>query len=420
MSWEPLAPTAPIPGDPEVVAAGARRYATVAEAMSRAEAALGRINFEGQQSEAIDELRKKTKDIQDVVTKARGRYAAASEALGAYAVAHRDAQEDALDLLIQAQAAESDLQAAERSQSRASDDNDVAVSTATASGGAPDPAAAATLQAATASVNSKRGTLGAIIARLPGIVETWHTAAGIAANKIDDGVSADDLNDGWWENWGSKVANWVSDVFKEIAGWAGIVALILAWVPGLGQALAVLALVTGAIALVADISLLVAGEGRWFDVIMGAVGLLSFGIGRGATKVAQTTVKAATRAAARSGNPAIRAAAPAAERAAAGVARWNPVKALQSFSGLKGKPWVLNAMGQLKGAHMLQAIQATGSTRAHTVQIVEQLAAYTPRFSTVIPFVSKPGVLGLASLSAGLSTIGSTVFLSDKFASGKD
>ena len=107
MSWEPLASSNPIPGDPTMSQSAGTYYGTIAESMADAYSALGVIeNMEGFQSDAVEQLRGKAEDVKAEVIKAKDRYEAASTALTQYAIHHQDAQDAAHALLLRAQEAQ--------------------------------------------------------------------------------------------------------------------------------------------------------------------------------------------------------------------------------------------------------------------------------------------------------------------------
>ncbi|WP_407341322.1 hypothetical protein [Pengzhenrongella phosphoraccumulans] len=143
------------------------------------------------------------------------------------------------------------------------------------------------------------------------VTQARDTAAQTAMDEIAVVVGSDNLNDGWWANWGSKIAHAVSEIAGNIAGIAGILSLVLCWVPVLGQALAAVALIAGAVALLADLALAIAGEGSWRTVVVGVLGLVTLGVGRAvgsSLKIASSAAKVSaynriTKAALRSGRP---------------------------------------------------------------------------------------------------------------------
>lgn len=379
MSWEPLASSNPIPGDPWVSQSAGAYYGTIAESMSDAYTALGIIeNMEGFQSDAVEQLRGKAEDVKAEVIKAKDRYAAASEALTQYAIDHQDAQDAAHALLLRAQDAEEAVKADQRAADAAQTQFDGAVNTARSSGEELDSDARSALTSANSAVESSSAVLSGIIGELPGIVSAWHTKAGTAATTIKEAAAKDDLKDGWWEKWGSKVANFVSKWAGKIAMWAGIAALVLGWVPILGQILTAIAIIATVAALVADIALVMNGEGDWVNVLLGVIGVASFGIGRvvgaaGKAAAAKGLAQGAARGtrvasrASRYGSPLNRIAATNAWSNATKAfksvpySKLNPVSWVRSgaasFSGLTGRARFMNFMADSDTARAYQALR---------------------------------------------------------------
>jgi hypothetical protein len=379
MSWEPLASSNPIPGDPTMSQSAGAYYGTIADSMADAYTALGVIeNMEGFQSDAVEQLRGKAEDVKAEVIKAKDRYAAASTALTQYAIDHQDAQDAAHTLLLRAQEAQETAQADQRAADAAQTEFNGAVSTARSTGEELDSDARSGLTIANNAAESSSAVLSGIIGELPGIVDNWHTKAGNAATTIKEAASKDDLEDGWWEKWGSKVANFVSKWAGKIAMWAGIAALVLGWVPILGQILTAIAIVATIAALVADIALVMNGEGDWVNVLLGVIGVASFGIGRvvgsfakaGAAKgLAQGASRQArmSRNVSKFGSPknrvAVRNALSNATKSFKSVpyTRLNPVSwvksGLASFKGLSGRAGVMNFMGHGEAARAYQTLR---------------------------------------------------------------
>jgi hypothetical protein len=312
-SWYPLAGSDPVPGDPVAVRRAAEEYSAIAQVIGTAAATLRRIATGiDSDSDAVKEAGTKANEVAETILKAENRYTAVGSALGTYATHLSQAQSDSVDALTRAQNADAARTAAEN-QVRS---NQLDIDHATDADPAADTSA---LDRGLAQARGDRDQADAALAGarhdLERAVDLRDTAARRAIDAIEGATDKDGLDDGWWENWGSKVAHWVSDVAGAIAAVAGILSLFLGWVPILGQVLVAVALIAGAVALIADIALLIAGEGSWLDVGLGVLGLVTFGLGRavgGGVKAGRAGLRAAatTRAAtvaARSGNPAVRA-----------------------------------------------------------------------------------------------------------------
>ncbi|HEY5555110.1 MAG TPA: hypothetical protein VIK43_09330, partial [Cellulomonas sp.] len=229
---------------------GGLRYLDVAEKISSAANLLDGLTSSsaaGAVSDAVDAIRDASAKVAAEITTAHGRYLDVGDALVAYAQELSRAQEDSLQALHAAQSAQQALDHASaqvRTSARALDD-------------AVDEAERTVHQTRLHRARTSRDEADASLSRARGDLEEAvalrDQAARRAIDAIDASTGSDDLNDGWWDNWGSKVAHAVSSVAGMIASVAGIAALFLAWVPVLGEALAALAVIAGAVALVADI-----------------------------------------------------------------------------------------------------------------------------------------------------------------------
>jgi hypothetical protein len=147
-----------------------------------------------------------------------------------------------------------------------------------------------------------------------------RTCASVAADQAADAHAAAQLiltaidNDGlnnpsgflhWLDSTvdsvrGFAASHWVqyvsdlADVAGVIASVCGVIALVLAFIPGM-QAFAALfetvALLAQALALVCHVVLLATGHGSLLDVMVDAVGLITFGIGKGLIGGAEATAE---------------------------------------------------------------------------------------------------------------------------------
>ncbi|WP_084102442.1 DUF308 domain-containing protein [Demequina sp. NBRC 110051] len=288
--WQPLAASDPIPGDPDIVEDGGTAYQATARAMTLAAEEISSVMTDTDgESGAVAALRERLAEIEETIDDASSRYQKAGDALVAYAESLRSAQKTSITALESAQAAQSTarscrdngnyyLRLADRytelgDASSATRCNDLA-------------------HTAFGDANGADGSLDDARTQLAGAISERDEAARTLRGALDTAMD-DGLNDGWWENWGSDWAHAISDIAGTIAAWAGVGALVLAWVPGLGQLLGAVALIAGAVALVADIALLAHGEGSWGDVIWGAVGVLTFGVGRVAAPLLKTVASSA-------------------------------------------------------------------------------------------------------------------------------
>lgn len=277
LSWYPLASSDPVPGDPAVVRAGGEHYEEVATAIADAERVLrALVDAQDAVSDAVDAIRERTHAVADRIRTAHSRYRSVGAALSTYAIELDAAQDESLTALRTAQSAQHRLDIAQdavrRWRTLAEDAADL---------GEDDTTQQRALTAARSDRDDAEATLAHARAALEEAVSRRDAAARWTMDAIDAGTQ-DTLHDGWWEDWGADVAQVVSTWAGNIATGAGLLTLVLGWVPILGQILAVVAVVAGVAALVADLSLaLTRGDGQdWFNVAMGVLGLVTFGAGR--------------------------------------------------------------------------------------------------------------------------------------------
>lgn len=245
----------PVPGDPSLVEELARRYERTADAIQTAVDGLDKItnNTEGQESDAVTELREKAKKAGTDIGKAEQRYRESSTALKAYAPELAEAQR------ISASAHASATDAANAKQEGKDEDE------------GEDPA-----------ITTAKG-------RVATAIGIRNTAADKCAGLIEDVIGADGLEDGFWDDVGG-----VLKVLENVAGWiatvAGVLALVFCWVPVVGQALAAIALVATAVSLLCKIGLgAITGDWDLKGMALDVVGLATFGIGRAFTGAARLT-----------------------------------------------------------------------------------------------------------------------------------
>lgn len=284
-TWYPLAWTDPVPGDPAAVRDAARRYDAVAQRITRAAADLRDVGagVVGT-SLAVDELRARAVETAERVAAARERYASTAAALGDYA-----------DDLAHAQSVAQDALDAARRAARAVDDAGQDVQRwARQAVEAADTAQAAAYERLAETAREARDEAERALCRarelLDEAVALRDAAAQRARDLITRTLGADGLADSLWTalgsgasavgSWFTDVGHWFYDHVDEIATVLGVAALLLAWVPVLGQALAAAALIAGALQLARDLHLALTTDAGWRDVALGALGLVTFGVGR--------------------------------------------------------------------------------------------------------------------------------------------
>ncbi|MDR3068425.1 MAG: hypothetical protein LBU50_02865 [Cellulomonas sp.] len=136
-----------------------------------------------------------------------------------------------------------------------------------------------------------------------------ETAAGALVTALK-ALHDDGLDDGWRENASgvghylnlddirtavADAVKWFNAHLDDIATIVGIAALVLSVVPVVGQVLAVLAVALSAASLLNEAIAVVKDGKEWTAMIMPAVGILTFGVGRATTAAVKVT-SAATKA----------------------------------------------------------------------------------------------------------------------------
>ncbi|WP_328693099.1 hypothetical protein OHA74_34430 [Streptomyces phaeochromogenes] len=266
--WEVLGESEdPVPGDVYDLTALAKRFTATAKTISDAAAALRRLGDQKSwDSKAGREFAEKADDTAKTVSKAHSRYEEAGAALKEYHTTLETIQEDADRLLGQAETKSGDLTTAKSKADSPPKDT--------------DKAGQKTLDTA---VTDLQGDLDGLRGQLATLKSRHNTAGNTAAKRIHEITEGDDLNDSWLDDLRDTL-NIVADIAGAVAAVCGVVALLVGWIPIIGQAIAgvlgTIALIATAISLVCHLLLAINGDGSWGDVAMDVLGLATFGIGR--------------------------------------------------------------------------------------------------------------------------------------------
>ncbi len=281
LTWAPLASTDPVPGDPWTLDRGSEHYSDVANSMTSSVAALKNIEqMTDLVSDGVEALRQRAVEVGSDLEETTKRYKGASTALSTYASALRSAQRGADALLEEARSAEQRHTTLVNDRNYwlrleksaiANGDTESAPTYRRRADDLIDDIAAAQRRVTTARDED-----------LPPILSARDRAAEEAIGAFNDAIDSGP-KDGWWDNWGADLFAIISEVASIVAAITGVLALVLCWVPILGQVLAAIATVATAVALIADIVLAAKGEKGWGDVVLGVVALATLGIGRIAT-----------------------------------------------------------------------------------------------------------------------------------------
>ncbi|WP_193317967.1 MULTISPECIES: ATP-binding protein [Streptomyces] len=287
--WQPLTSDGsdPIPGDWEMVQEAAARYRRTADAIQRAKELLEDVSDSesGWQSEAGTAFREKSTEVSDDVWKAWGRYDAAANALAGYWPELQDAQTESLTLRTEAIEVQEQINSLTGRIDGARQDADAASDSEADDAEDREEEANRQVESLQGQLDFQEGELSRLRGRLAEIVEAKDQAAQRAADAIGDFIGGDGLKDGFWDRVG-EVLDAIKNVLIVIGEWAGriaaicgVLALLVSWIPVIGQALAG---ILGTIALVASIFSMVGNalQGKWLNFALDLVGILTFGIGR--------------------------------------------------------------------------------------------------------------------------------------------
>ena len=281
--WTPLTENGmdPIPGDWELVREAAARYRRTADAIARAKTLLNEVNHasNGWRGQSGDAFREKATELSDNIFKAHGRYDAAANALAGYWPTFQHAQEESLRLRTQAQTVQDEIDGYQRQ-----------INSIDTEGGTDEEneAAERDLRNAQNNLEDARGRLDGLRSQLHELITEKDSAAEAAANALGDFIDHDGLKDGWGDRF-KTVFNAIKNVLITIGEWAGkiaaiagVLALLVGWIPVIGQALAA---VLGTIALVASCFSLIGNilKGDWLGAALDLIGIVTFGIGRAVT-----------------------------------------------------------------------------------------------------------------------------------------
>jgi hypothetical protein len=255
-----------VPGEPATVGELARRYRDTADAIRTAVDGLRQLrdDTDGQEADSVDKLRELARDTSTDIAKAEDRYRMAATALTGWQGHLSEAQRKADAALHRA----SEALCAPRPAGEG-DGPQI--------GPAEDPVVTA----------AKSDVAEA--------VSDWNTHGHEAAQAVDSALEANGLNDGWRDKL-ANVLKAIGNLASLVATIAGILALVLCWVPVVGQVLAAVALVATAISLVCKLS--VGGlTGEWdvMGIVWDTVSLATFGVGRAFSAAARGSSQAAVR-----------------------------------------------------------------------------------------------------------------------------
>ncbi|AZP19630.1 hypothetical protein EJC51_28305 [Streptomyces aquilus] len=289
----------PVPGDPEEIASLGRALRKTAETIRKqADEIKALSSVDSWKGKTADAFRDEAEEAEGKLRKALKRYDAAADALGEkvvdggcfveYASELHRAQTMADKALRDAQAAHDEHQSSGSAIEKLPKD--------TADDDPQRKRLEKRQEAATTALERAKKDLEAA-------KDVRDAAAQRARDSIRFAIDHDGLKDGTWDkfkDWVHDNAGWIQTVL-DISGWVatvcGTLALLVGWIPVIGQALAgilgTIALIATLVSLVGHTLMALAGEGSWFDVALDIVGIATLGIGRGALAGAKASSGAA-------------------------------------------------------------------------------------------------------------------------------
>jgi len=263
-------PYKPLEGDPDLLATKARHYANIADAISRSVTTLHKIHdVDDMKSKSTEELKDSSDKVADDIGKAHERYSTTAAALLTYSGKLREAQDAANTAIAHINAKQSAADAANHAATKAS-------TTAESSKGddkTKDQKAATQAQDAATTANQE----------LQAAQKEWHdaldrknAAAKIAKDAIDyvvNGKGNHGLKD--VHHWYDGIVHFATaafGLFKKLCDLAGVLAVFLAWVPGLGEVLLAMAAIGAVLDFIAAGVALFHG-GSWTDFLIAGAGV---------------------------------------------------------------------------------------------------------------------------------------------------
>jgi hypothetical protein len=265
-------------GEPASLKTYATRYLNLADAIQSASAALKAVGegSDNMLSAAVNEVRGKAKKGADDVGQAESRYRTTAQALLTYADALEAAQDKAKE-------ARSDHETAAGSHAAAQAKADEFEDKAKVPGAdqAADSKSATTWSTQATNLAT---SMGAAETKYNEAVADKEKAGNTAADAIEKVISDDGVSDSWWDK--------LVDFCEKIGDWVAIAALLLSWVPILGQVLLAVAAIISIIKLIDSLIKFANGEMTLGEVVAAAIGVVLSIVGGKAIMVALKGLKA--------------------------------------------------------------------------------------------------------------------------------
>jgi hypothetical protein len=278
----------PIPGDPEEIAKLGRELRKTAQTIRKqADEIKALASVDEWKSKTAEEFRKDAEEAEGKLRKAFKRYDAAADALGEKVIEGGCSTQYASELHRAQTMADKALRDARDAHDEQNASN-TALGKLPKDSGDDDPDRK--------KLEKRQDAAGAALEKakkdLEAAKDVRDAAAKRARDSIRHAIDHDGLKDGAWDkfkDWVNDNSGWMETVL-EISGWVsticGTLALMVGWIPIVGQVLAgvlgTIALAATLVSLVGHTLLALGGKGSWFDVALDVVGIATLGIGRGA------------------------------------------------------------------------------------------------------------------------------------------
>jgi len=271
----------PVSGDPYAVASAARTLESVAAEVAATSAKLRAVSVGSWTGAAASRAHQRTVSLPPKLEKVRVSYATAATALGGYASALAQSQNESAAAVRAAEAAAADLAAAR------------ALAAAAAGSASPSGSAIASPSAPRydGEIADAESRLARATAANAAAHDAQRSAARVAAAGLRQASHQGIRNQPWWRHAAGAVAHWasstwatslrlVSKVATTVSALAGLAALVVSvagiFFPPLEAAAAVLetiSLVSGIAGTIADTALAATGRASWTAVGFDALGL---------------------------------------------------------------------------------------------------------------------------------------------------
>jgi hypothetical protein len=244
-------------GDPSHLEQMAQHYLSIANRIQSSVTTLKTIGDEDDNiSEATKALKKSADDVAKDVERAESRYRETAQALLAYVPHLRKAQDDSREPAQKVAYWQGEVESTQSAYQQAANPGVYSITHPNAATQfLPDDSPEGKKKLADAKGDAEHASqqLAYWQGQWEDAANARNTAAETAKNRINDVVQHH--NNGLknpTHHWWSDAFHWVASHWDQIVRWAGVLSLVLGWVPILGQALAIFTLVAGLIQIARD------------------------------------------------------------------------------------------------------------------------------------------------------------------------